>query len=78
MTETSRPLTLVEAQERSRLLRVESYDVDLDLTRGDRVFGSRVVVRFACVETGAATFAELRAERLGSAVLNGRALEASA
>ena len=78
MTETSRPLTLVEAQERSRLLRVESYDVDLDLTRGDRVFGSRVVVRFACVETGAATFAELRAERLGSAVLNGRALEPSA
>ena len=78
MTEISRPLTLDEAQERSRLLRVESYDVDLDLTRGDHVFGSRVTVRFTSTEPGAATFAELRAERVVSAMLNGRALEPSA
>ena len=75
---TDYPLTLDEARERARLLRVSSYDIDLDLTRGDERFGSRVTIRFSCVEPGAATFAELRAERLVSAVLNGRRLEPTA
>ena len=62
-----------EAEERSGLLDVTSYDVDLDLTRDDD-FGSVVVVRFRCRQPGATTFIELD----GTAVeveLNGRQLE---
>ncbi len=72
---TGHPLTRDEARRRARLLEVSSYDVDLDLTGGDEVFRSRVVIRFASAEQGASTFAELRATRLVSAVLNGRVLE---
>ena len=75
---TERPLTRDEARRRARLLQVASYDVDLDLTRGDEVFGSRVTIRFASAEAGTSTFAELRATRLVSAVLNGQVLEESA
>ena len=75
---TGHPLTLDEARRRARLVSVASYDVDLDLTRGDEVFGSRVTVRFASAEVGASTFVELRATRLVSATLNGERLEASA
>ena len=35
-------ITRAETSERARLLRVESYDVALDLTRGGEVFGSAV------------------------------------
>jgi len=70
-----RPLTLAEAQERSRLLLVERYDVRLDLTTGDEVFRTRTEVRFACTEPGAATFVELRPAALLAASLNGEALD---
>ena len=75
---TGRPLTLDEARRRARLVSVASYDVELELTRGDEVFGSRVTVRFSSAEAGATTFVELRAQRLVSAVLNGEPLEQSA
>ena len=75
---TGHPLTLDEARRRARLVSVASYDVDLDLTRGSTVFGSRVTVRFASAEVGAATFVELTAARAVSAVLNGEPLEPSA
>ena len=75
---TGHPLTLDEARRRARLVTVASYDVDLDLTRGDDVFGSRVTVRFASADEGASTFVELRSARNVSAVLNGELLEASA
>ena len=39
-------LTRAEALERAQLLDVERYVVDLDLTRGEEVFGSTTVVRF--------------------------------
>ena len=67
-----------EAAERSRLLSVRSYDVELDMTRGDEVFGSVSRVAFDCTEPGATTFLELEAARVESVVLNGRTLDASA
>jgi aminopeptidase N len=64
-----------EAEERSRLLEVASYDIDLDLTRDDD-FGSAVVVRFTCRQPGATTFIELDGTPL-EVVLNGRQLGTS-
>ncbi len=75
MTEAPRPLTLEEARDRAALLHVSAYDIDLDLTRGDEVFGSRTVVRFRCHQPGASTFVELRAVRLVGATLNGVRLD---
>ena len=67
-----------EAAERSRLLRVRSYDVELDLTRGEDVFGSTTRIEFDCAEPGATTFLDLAASRVESVVLNGRPVDASA
>ena len=68
-------LTYEEARERSRLIDVREYHVDLDLTGGDDVFGSVTVVRFGCREPGAGSFAEIRPARLRRAVLNGQELD---
>jgi len=68
-------LTYAEAQERSRLIDVREYRVDLDVTGGDDVFGSVTVVRFGCREPGAGSFAEIRPARLRRAVLNGQELD---
>ncbi len=70
-------LTREEAQTRARLLDVESYTVDLDLTTGDTTFGSTSVIRFSCREPGAATFADLVGATVRSISLNGRDLDPS-
>ncbi|RLL66323.1 aminopeptidase N [Streptomyces sp. Z26] len=67
-------LTRDEAQTRARLLSVRHYAIDLDLTRGEEVFGSTTVVRFTVAEEGADTFVELRPVVLREAVLDGRGL----
>ncbi|MEV4612046.1 aminopeptidase N [Kitasatospora sp. NPDC049258] len=67
-----------EALERARLLEIHSYDLDLDLTRGDRTFTSTTVIHFGCAEPGADTFLDLEAVELRRAVLNGRPLEPAA
>ncbi|GAA2120596.1 aminopeptidase N [Actinomadura alba] len=64
-----------EARTRARVLHVDSYSVDLDLTRGDEVFGSTTVIRFGCREPGATTFVELQPETVHRVVLNGRRLD---
>src|SRR4051812_12826892 len=64
-------LTYPEARERSRLIDVLRYRVELDLTGGGDVFGSVTTIRFGCRVPGAASFAELRPARLRRAVLNG-------
>ncbi|HZE41921.1 MAG TPA: aminopeptidase N [Stackebrandtia sp.] len=69
-------LTRDEAARRSRLLRVESYRVWLDLTGGE-TFTSITEVRFSCAEPDASTVVEIAAERIVSATLNGDALDAS-
>ena len=74
MDDRPRALSLAESRERARLIVVSSYAVDLDLSRGSEVFGSRTVARFSCSSPGAASFVEIRAARLVSANLNGRPL----
>jgi aminopeptidase N len=71
-------LTRDEARNRAGLLTDLSYDVALDVTTGDETFGSETHIRFACREPGAATFIDLVARELTSAVLNGRPLPATA
>jgi len=64
-------ITREETAERAGLLRVESYDVALDLTRGGESFRSTSVVIFDCAEPGAATYADLVAETVHEITLNG-------
>ncbi|MBT9607772.1 aminopeptidase N [Microbacterium sp.] len=70
-------LTRIEAQERRAIVDTHEYDVHLDLTRGDEVFGSVTTVRFAATE-GAATFIDLIARSVNSVTLNGRDLDPAA
>src|SRR6516164_2882967 len=71
-------ITRAETAERARLLRVDSCDVSLDLTRGGELFGSTSVVRFGCAEPGASSYADLIAETVREITLNGVALDPAA
>jgi aminopeptidase N len=71
-------ITRAETAERARLLRVDSYDIELDLTRGADVFGSTSVIRFDCTQPGAATYVDLIAARVHAVTLNGDALDLAA
>ncbi|WP_034264228.1 aminopeptidase N [Actinospica robiniae] len=71
-------ITRAESAVRAGLLRVEKYHVSLDLTRGEKVFGSASVIRFSCAEPGADSYADLVAEQIHSVTLNGRALDPDA
>ncbi len=64
-------LTRDEARERARLLDVESYRVELDLTGGDLTFGSVTTVSFRCASPGASTFIDLSAPEVREITLNG-------
>jgi aminopeptidase N len=68
-------LTRDEARERSRIIDVASYDIDVDLTTGDQTFRSSTTVRFSCSEPGASTFVDLVARTVHSVRLNGRDLD---
>jgi aminopeptidase N len=63
-------ITRAETGERARLLRVDSYDVALDLTRGAEAFGSTSVIRFGCRQPGASTYVDLIAEKVHEITLN--------
>jgi aminopeptidase N len=67
-------LTRAEARERAALLNVESYDVNLDLTRGGTVFGSTTVVRFSAA-AGASTFIDAVTATVRRVTLNGVELD---
>jgi aminopeptidase N len=64
-------ITRAETSERARLLRVVSYQVELDLTRGGEVFGSTSLITFECTEPGAASYADLIAQSVHEITLNG-------
>ena len=68
-------LTRDEARERARLLAVDSYEVHLDLTTGDKVFRSETVARFSASDVGASTRIDLAAESVRSVTLNGAELD---
>jgi aminopeptidase N len=70
-----RSLTLAEARERSSLITVTSYAVELDLDQGAEVFGSRTTVRFTCGRPGADTWVDLKAHSVETVSLNGEALD---
>jgi aminopeptidase N len=70
-------LTREEARERARLLEVDAYLVDLDLTTGDETFVSDTTIRFAA-QPGAETFVDLVAPRVRSITLNGKDVDTSA
>jgi aminopeptidase N len=71
-------ITRAETSERARLLRVHSYEVALDLSRGAEIFGSVSVVRFDCAEPGAASYADLVADAVHEITLNGMPLDPAA
>ncbi len=48
-------LTRDEAQTRARLLGVDSYTVELDLTTSETTFATTTTIAFTCTEPGAET-----------------------
>ncbi|WP_338676691.1 aminopeptidase N [Streptomyces sp. SCSIO 30461] len=73
-------LTREEAQERARLLTVDSYEIDLDLTGAQEggTYRSVTTVRFDSAETGAESFIDLVAPAVHEVVLNGKSLDVAA
>lgn len=61
-------LTRDEARERARLLSVQSYAVELDLTEGEERFESVTTVRFTSAQAGAETFIDLAGAKVRKAV----------
>ncbi|MDD7582165.1 aminopeptidase N [Corynebacterium sp. 32222D000AT] len=74
---TSTNLTRDEAQHRSQMLRVNHYDVALDLTQSDTHFISTTRVDFSCLRPGS-TFLDLRAEEILDVRLSGAPLPTAA
>ncbi|MCL2780081.1 MAG: aminopeptidase N [Actinomycetia bacterium] len=73
-------LTRDDARVRAQLLRVQSYDVALDLTDGaggpsERIFTATTTIRFAAATAGASTFLDIVAARVRAATLNGRPVD---
>jgi aminopeptidase N len=71
-------MTRAETSQRARLLRVHSYDISLDFTRGAESFGSVSVIRFECAEPGTASNADLVANTVHEITLNGVPLDPEA
>ncbi|MDM7892386.1 aminopeptidase N [Curtobacterium caseinilyticum] len=70
-------LTRTEAQERAAIVDVQTYDVELDLTRGAETFGSTTRVRFTATP-GASTFIDAITKTVHAVTLNGTALDVAA
>jgi aminopeptidase N len=72
-------LTREEAADRARLLNVDGYTVDLDLSgaedKGVDTFGSTTVITFSCTEPGSGTFVDLIAPTVREVTLNGTTLD---
>lgn len=68
-------LTRAEARERAELITVDSYDIKLDLARGETQFGSDTTVFFDAKTPGANSFISLIADSVESITLNGEQLD---
>ncbi|MFI0818017.1 aminopeptidase N [Streptomyces sp. NPDC021098] len=70
-------LTREEAQERARLLTVDAYDIELDLSGAQEggTYRSVTSVRFDAAEAGASSFIDLVAPAVHEVVLNGDVLD---
>jgi aminopeptidase N len=71
-------LTYDEAAQRRALLRLDSYEIDLDLSSTGETFTSTTVIRFDCPQPGSSTFADLVAPSVRQVILNGRLLDPQA
>lgn len=73
-------LTREEAQQRAKLLTVDSYEIDLDLSGAQEggTYRSVTTVRFDSAEAHAETFIDLVAPAVHEVVLNGHALDVAA
>ncbi|WP_406085952.1 aminopeptidase N [Streptomyces virginiae] len=73
-------LTREEAQQRAKLLTVDSYEIELDLSGAQEggTYPSVTTVRFQSTEAGGETFIDLVAPAVREVVLNGKALDAAA
>ena len=72
---SSENLTRAEAADRSALITVESYEVEIDLTATGPTFPSRTKVTFTCRTPGSSTWIDLLAPKVRSVELNGVALD---
>ncbi len=70
-------ITRIEALERSSHLEVLGYEVTIDTTIGDELFGVKSVARFTSSKPGSSTFIDAVARRVISATLNGEAVDLS-
>ncbi len=68
-------LTRDEAAQRASILRVDSYDIRLDLTTGPLHFNTVTTVRFTCSEPGTDSFIDLIADSAQRITLNGEELD---
>ncbi|GAA2328378.1 aminopeptidase N [Streptomyces violaceusniger] len=70
-------LTREEAQQRARLLTVDAYEIELDLSGAQEggTYRSVTTVRFDAAESGAESFIDLVAPTVHEVVLNGDALD---
>ncbi|MEV6891853.1 aminopeptidase N [Kribbella sp. NPDC051137] len=66
-------LTVDGARARAAALSVQSYDVDLDLTQGERTFGSTTTIRFTATEP--TSWVDVKPDALTSVTLNGSAVD---
>ena len=64
-------ITQIEAAQRSEILKVESYKIDLDVTTGAETFLVKTTIKFAGLKPGATTFIDCVGKRVISAKLNG-------
>jgi aminopeptidase N len=62
-------LTVAGARTRAAALSVHSYDVDLDLTQGERTFGSTTRIVFSAAEQS--SWVDVKPDELTSVTLNG-------
>jgi aminopeptidase N len=69
--------TRAEAAQRSTYLAVESYDLTLDLTKGDEIFESKTIINFSCNKPGYETFLDAVGKNVISATLNGQPVDTS-
>jgi aminopeptidase N len=71
-------LTHTEAVARAAAIRVDGYDIDLDLTTGDRIYRSTSEITFTCRARRASTFLDVHPDRLLRATLDGADLDVDA
>jgi len=70
-------LTRSEAQQRAALIKVHSYQVELDVTVSEETFVSNTTVKFAANVAGASTFIDAITAKVNRIVLNGKELDAA-